>query len=120
MSSDRKRVLVAEDEAMIALMVEDFLDMLGYDVAGICSNVADGIRLVQEGAAIDLAILDCHLGDGPVWPLARELSEARIPFMFASGDNGHGVPDDLSSHPTLGKPFSSDALGRALRDLRQD
>ena len=115
-----KRVLVAEDEAMIGIMVEDFLDMLGYEAASICCSVADCDRAFEDGDSFDMAVLDCHLNDGPVWPFARRLQAAGIPFLFASGNDGHGIPSDLSDHPTLGKPFSGDALGRALSRLNTD
>lgn len=115
-----KRVLVAEDEAMIGIMVEDFLDMLGYEAATVCCSVAECDGFLDGGTPFDLAVLDCHLNDGPVWPFARRLQEAGIPFLFASGNDGHGIPADLAGWPTLGKPFSGDALGRALTRLEAD
>lgn len=117
MTTARKRVLVAEDEAMIGLMIEDFLDMLGYDVALICCSVAECDAFLDGDPAIDMAVLDCHLADAPVWPVARRLAALGIPFVFASGNDGHGIPADMGHFPTLGKPFSSDALGRALAGL---
>lgn len=115
-----KRVLVAEDEAMIGIMVEDFLDMLGYEAVTVCASVAECQGFLDGDAPFDLAVLDCHLNDGPVWPFARRLQEKGIPFIFASGNDGHGIPSDLVGWPTLGKPFSGDALGRALRRLEDD
>lgn len=115
-----KRVLVAEDEAMIGIMVEDFLDMLGYQAATVCASVAECDKFFDGDSPFDLAVLDCHLTDGPVWPFARRLQDAGIPFLFASGNDGHGIPADLAGRPTLGKPFSGDALGRALALLEAD
>lgn len=115
-----KRVLVAEDEAMIGIMVEDFLDMLGYEATAICASVAECDGALDGDDSFDMAVLDCHLNDGPVWPFARRLQDAGIPFLFASGNDGHGIPDDLAAHPTLGKPFSGDALGRALGRLNPE
>lgn len=117
MMSGKGRILVAEDEVMIGMMLEDFLDALGYGAAGICRSVGEGESLLDAGARVDAAILDCQLEDGAVWPLARRLRDSGVPFIFATGNNGHGIPEDLSAVPTLDKPFSMDALGRVLGDI---
>lgn len=117
MTERRLRVLVAEDEAMIAIMVEDFLDLLGYDVARLCASNRDCAQFLDSGESPDLAVLDCHLVDGTVWETARRLRAAHVPVLFASGNDGHGVPDDLRHCPVLGKPFAMDALGRHLREM---
>ncbi|MFT3965322.1 MAG: response regulator [Sphingobium sp.] len=117
MSSETRRILIAEDEAMISMMVEDFLDQLGYEVAGTCATGTDCHSLLDSGERIDGALLDCNLGDGPVWSVARLLKEKGIPFVFASGDGASSLPADLSGAPVLGKPYLIDALGRKLAGL---
>lgn len=117
MTSETRRILVAEDEAMISMLVEDYLDLLGYEIAGPCATGQDCNALLAAGDRIDGALLDCNLGDGPVWPVARQLQERGIPFIFATGDGGHGVPADLHGAPILGKPYLFDALQRKLTDL---
>jgi len=117
MTTEKRRILVAEDEVMIGMMVEDFLDQLGYEVAGTCAAGTDCDALLDGGDRIDGALLDCNLVDGPVWPLARRLKENGVPFIFASGDNGHGLPDDLRGAPVLGKPYLIDALEKKLDAL---
>lgn len=117
MSSEKRRILVAEDEVMIGMMVEDFLDQLGYDLVGTCASGTDCAAVLDAGDRIDGALLDCNLVDGPVWPVARRLKEQGVPFIFASGDNGHGLPDDLRGAPVLGKPYLIDALERKLAEL---
>jgi DNA-binding response OmpR family regulator len=116
MTTDASHILIAEDEAMIGMMVEDFLDQLGYQVAGNCMTNAQCTTLLDSGQRIDAALLDCNLGDGPIWPVARRLRDMGIPFVFASGD-GHGVPADLAGNPSLGKPFMLDDLDRTLARL---
>jgi DNA-binding response OmpR family regulator len=117
MTSEIRRILVAEDEAMIGMMVEDFLDQLGYEVAGTCATGTDCQSILASGERIDGALLDCNLIDGPIWPIARQLKDRGIPFIFASGDNGHGLPEDLRGAPILGKPYLIDALERKLGDI---
>ena len=81
----RLSVLVVEDEPIIAMMVEEFLDVLGHDVAGIVDNVPDALARVADGD-FDLAILDVTLREGAAcWPVAAALAEQRIPYILASG-----------------------------------
>ncbi|MCE7798349.1 response regulator [Sphingobium sufflavum] len=117
MTAPARRILIAEDEAMISMMVEDFLDQLGYHVAGVCMTGAQCQTLLDSGQEVDAALLDCNLGDGPVWTIARRLQDQGVPFLFASGDGGHGVPPDLKGAPVLGKPYLIDALERSLAGL---
>ncbi len=117
MTAPARRILVAEDEVMISMMVEDFLETLGYDVAGICMTGAQCDTLIDSGEAFDGALLDCNLGDGPVWEVARRLQAQGVPFLFASGDNGHGVPADLKGAPVLGKPYMMEELEKSLTDM---
>lgn len=116
MTAQPHRILVAEDEAMIAMLVEDFLEQLGYDLAGSCSSRDQADALLDAGERVDAALLDCNLADGPVWPLARRLQADGIPFIFASGD-GHGIPADLANAPVLGKPYLMETLDARLAAL---
>jgi len=116
MTSEPRRILIAEDEAMIAMMIEDYLEQLGYDLAGSCMSGAQCDAVLDSGDRVDAALLDCNLADGPVWPTARRLKEAGIPILFASGD-GHGIPADLAGAPVLGKPYLIDALDKKLTAL---
>lgn len=117
MTDVTRHILVAEDEAMIGMMVEDFLEQLGYTIIGLCASGAQCETLLDTAPTIDGALLDCNLADGPVWSVARRLQAAGVPFLFASGDGGHGVPADLRGAPVLGKPYLIDALEQSLADL---
>lgn len=108
------RVLVVEDEAMLGLMYEDFLEVLGHELAGLCTSLSDCDAALDAAVPVDVAILDCNLPDGAIWPVARRMRACGIPIIFASGGDGYGVPDDLAATPTLAKPFSLDSLARAL------
>jgi len=109
-------VLVVEDEPLIAMMIEDFIDMLGYKVAGICDNVAQAVERVNAGG-FDMAILDVNLRDGPCWPVADALKNNGIPFVVATG--GHvEPPPPLHAHAhQLAKPFTLDSVQAALETV---
>jgi DNA-binding response OmpR family regulator len=107
-------ILVVEDEALIAMMVEDFVDLLGHSVCGTCDSVAGAVARIEEGG-IDVAILDVNLRDGPSWPVADALAEKNIPFVFASG--GHVDAPGHVGAPLLSKPFTLDGVRVALERI---
>lgn len=115
--SEPKRVLIVEDEPLIAMMLEDFLEMLGKEMAGTADNCAAAIELVEQGG-FDAAILDVNLRGGEQsWPIADALAAAGIPFLFATGGSGDSIAAHHQSRPTLSKPFTMDGVERALNAL---
>ena len=79
-----KRILVVEDEAMVAAMVEDMLVDLGATVVGPAGSVAKGLDLARN-AVLDGAVLDVNLRGERVDAVAALLRERRVPLVFASG-----------------------------------
>lgn len=111
------KVLIVEDEPLIAMMIEDFLDMLGKAIAGPVDNVADALALVNAGG-IDAAILDVNLRGGEMsWPIADRLAEAGVPFVFASGGTGDTLAERFRDRPVLSKPFTMRGVEEALAAL---
>lgn len=111
------RILIVEDEPLIAMMLEDFLDALDRQLAGVADNVADALALIAAGA-VDGAILDVNLRAGEQsWPIANALAEAGIPFLFSTGGSGDSINEAYRDRPTLSKPFTMDAVERALNAL---
>ena len=112
-----KRVLVVEDEAIVAMLIEDILGEMGVEVVGPATRNAQAIGLLAEGP-VDAAILDVNLGAETTVPTARELRARGIPFAFATGYGAAGVPPEFAGQATLPKPFREadlrDALARAL------
>lgn len=104
--------LIAEDEAMIAMMLEDFLDLLGHQVTQIVGTVDDGLAAIATGG-FDAAILDINLARDKCWPLADALRDRGIPFVFATG-GGDRIPPPHDRVPTLAKPYGSATLEAAL------
>jgi CheY-like chemotaxis protein len=112
-SLDGVRVLVIEDEAPIALMIEDMLQDMGCVVAGSAAAVNEALRCVEAGG-FDFALLDVNLGGTSAEAVADALVRSGIPFAFASGYGQAGVPAHLRARPVLGKPFNSAELKKVL------
>jgi len=110
------RVLVVEDEITVALLIEDMVHELAYEVAGIVSRLEDAIRLL-DSETFDLAMLDVHLNGKMVFPFAAELEAREIPFLFATAYGARGIPKAFNSHLVLQKPFGPVELRRALVQL---
>lgn len=109
-------VLVIEDEPLIAMMIEDFIDMLGHRLAGSCDSVAEALVKVEEGG-FDVAILDVNLRDGACWPVADALKAKGINFLIASGGHVDPPPATHAGAQQLAKPFTLDAVQAALESV---
>ena len=109
-----QRILIVEDEPLIAMMLEDFVDLLGHTTAGTADTVAAAIELIEAGG-VDAAILDVNLRGGEKsLPVAAVLVERRIPFVFATGGGDDSVDALYRDHPRLLKPFTMESVERAL------
>jgi CheY-like chemotaxis protein len=106
------RLLVVEDEALVAMALEDMLDDFGCVVVDVAGTLARGVVLAGE-LNIDGAILDINLGGEKVFPVAERLAARGVPFVFCSGYGLAGLPPDFAKAPTLAKPYDQ----RQLRDL---
>ncbi len=111
------RILVVEDEPLIAMMLEDFLDILGKSVAGTADSVSSAVSAIDAGG-IDAAILDVNLRGGEKsWPIADKLADAGIPFVLATGGSGDTIEPAHRDRPVLSKPFTMDGVEQALNEL---
>jgi len=110
------RVLVVEDEMAVALLIEDMVTELDFEVAGIVPRLEDAMQY-READNFDLAILDVHLNGKMVFPFAAELEERDIPFLFVTAYGPRGVPKEFRHHHILQKPFGPIELRRALMDM---
>ena len=110
------RVLVVEDEMTVAMLIEDMVSELAYDVAGVVPRLEDAMRLL-DSESFDLAMLDVHLNGKTVFPFAAELEARDIPFLFATAYGPRGIPAEFQDHLVLQKPFGPVELRRALMSL---
>ena len=106
-------ILIVEDEPLIAMMLEDFLDSLGHKVKGICESVGEARTAVEEGG-FDLAILDVNLKGENIWPVASEMRARGIPFVIASGGHVDPPPAEFDNVPMIDKPYTIDRVTPAI------
>lgn len=112
-----RTILIVEDEPLIAMMLEDFLETLGCGAVGPCDTVAAGLDAVGEGG-FDAAILDLNLRGGETSAaIADALDATGVPFLFATGGSGDSIPERHRDRPTLSKPFTIDGVQQALGAL---
>lgn len=113
-----RRILVVEDELMIAMLVEDMLADLGCVVVGPAHTLAAALELAQGDTRIDAALLDVNLGGQPAFPIADALRARGVATIFCTGYGQTGLRDVDRGAPVLQKPFRtidlSDALNHAL------
>lgn len=113
--SDPHRILVVEDEPLIAMMLEDFLAALGRKLVGPCDTVQSALATIADGAP-DAAILDINLSGGEKsWPVADALAAAGIPFLLSSG--AEEIEPAYADRPRLTKPYTMETIEKALDAL---
>jgi CheY-like chemotaxis protein len=110
-------VLIVEDEPLIAMMLEDFLDGLGHTIAGTADCVSDALAHADKGG-FDLAILDVHLRGEACWPVADSLADRGIAFLLATGGHLEPPPPRHAAVPALSKPFTMDGVKDAIAGVR--
>ncbi len=109
-----RRVLVVEDETMIAMLVEDMLADLGCAVVGPAHGLDAALALAAGEETIDAAVLDVNLSGRPVFPVADALRARGVPTIFATGYGESGLREADAGATVLQKPFRAADLARAL------
>jgi CheY-like chemotaxis protein len=105
---DNSRILIAEDEEFIVMLLEDMLSDEGYRVTSV-TNLDDALNIL-ETECFDAAILDVNLRGSPVFPLASRLSQLGVPFAFATGGDNESIPAEFRAHAVLSKPYSAETF----------
>lgn len=113
----RSRVLLVEDEAMIAMLMEDMLDEFACDVVATVGEL-DAAIAAANTEQLDLAFLDVNLRGIPVYPVAEVLRARGVPFAFVTGYGSAGADAAHSDAPVLQKPFQAQDLAAVVRRLR--
>lgn len=114
----RRRVLVVEDEYLVAMLVEEMLDGLGYEVAQVAPTL-EAATDAATNASFDVAILDINLNGNDSAPIADILIARKIPFIFATGYGPAGLDGRYAGTPTLQKPFYEEDLKRLLDEVTE-
>jgi CheY-like chemotaxis protein len=106
------RILIVDDEPLIALMVEDWLLELGHAPIGPAHDLAGALSLAQT--QLDAAIIDVSLGKDTGYPVARALAAKKVPFAFATGHASAAPDPSFRPRAILNKPFAFDVFRSAV------
>jgi CheY-like chemotaxis protein len=101
------RILIVEDEIIVAMFLEDLLGDFGYEVAGVVSHLDDAMAHAPN---YDLALLDANINGRSVFDFADVLAARNTPFIFATGYGARGIPDRYAGRPVVQKPFQPEEL----------
>lgn len=110
------RILIVEDEALIAELLAMYIEEMGYQSIGPAATVAQALALV-DGEPPTCAILDCLLGHEDSAPVAKALANAGIPFAFATGRGPGSLPDGFKQRPMINKPYIFEDVQRVLTSI---
>ena len=111
------RLLLVEDEYVLALGLADVLGDLGAIVLGPVATVDDALALVERVPEIDGAVLDVNLGQEVAYPVADALIARGIPFLFATANDRTRLPERFSHVAVCQKPFEVEAFRQAVAAL---
>lgn len=112
------RVLLVEDETLVAMLLEEGLEELGCDIVGPVGRI-DTAKQAVDGGHFDCAVLDINLRGQPVYPVAEMLAARSVPFCFVTGYGGREIAAGFAERPVLHKPFSADELATVIDHLMQ-
>jgi DNA-binding response OmpR family regulator len=107
------KILIVEDNALVAEVIAEALIDNGYEVVGPAQSLSAGLELAQD-TDLDGALLDVDLAGRFCFPIAHVLADRNVPFLFLTGYHDASViPSDLRSTWRLTKPFHVSDLGHA-------
>lgn len=115
-SATERRILVVEDEALVAMLVEDALMDAGFTVLGPARTVSQALEMLKADPP-DAAVLDLNLGGESSVTVADALAARGIPFLVATGYGAAGLPTHLKHIPVLPKPYDPADLTGAIERL---
>jgi len=107
------RVLIVEDEALIAMMAEDMIEALGCTIVATAANVADALEAV-DGLTFDVALLDVNLNGANSMGIATALTARGKPFVFTTGYGAGGIAEEHRGAHVITKPYTLADLSAAL------
>ena len=114
------RILVVEDDQVVAQFVSAMLEDARATVVGPCHSVR-AAQAILDAEPVDAALLDVNLADGKIFPVAERLAALRVPFLLLSGYGEDAVPADRPGWRALAKPFRGQVLVETLaRHVRRD
>jgi CheY-like chemotaxis protein len=112
-----QRILLVEDEALVGMMMSDWLTEIGFHVVGPFGKVSDAIEAI-DGQRFQAAVLDINLRGEMIYTLADELTGRGVPIVFVTGYGSEAIDQRFANIPVLQKPVDSAALRRVLMNER--
>lgn len=112
---DGVRVLIVEDEFLVAIQLEDTLAGLGCEVLEPAHSMEEAHSALDQHE-FDIAVLDINIAGEPVYPIARRLIDSGIPFVFTTGYSREHIEEAWRDAPTLRKPYLALELQRAIEE----
>ena len=109
-----RRVLIVEDESLMAILLEDMLAELGCEIVGVAGRLEDALHVIQS-QTLDAVVLDVNLGGELSYPAADALMALGIPFTFSTGYDR--LQNGYDSLPRLQKPYDMKRLEKMLTEL---
>jgi PAS domain S-box-containing protein len=103
------RIMVVEDEALVALALRESLDEMGFSVLGPFNRISEAMVALRNNR-VDAAVLDVNLGGELIYPLADVLAADRVPFVFITGYGAEEIEPRYAKGPILQKPIEPGAL----------
>jgi DNA-binding NtrC family response regulator len=110
------RILILEDDPLIALDLAAIVEDAGHEVIGLFDSLAEARRHLEED--IEFALLDVDVSDGKSFEIASALSDRAIPFAFVSGSTHGDLPSHLREASFISKPFQESTIVRSLARCR--
>lgn len=115
---DGRKILIVEDESLVAMLLETILEDMGCTPLGPISNIDEALDYVGGDLEADGALLDVNVAGREIFPVATVLKQKGVPFVFSTGYGENGLPDEWRRQATIQKPFTEatvrDALMKAL------
>jgi CheY-like chemotaxis protein len=108
-----RRILIVEDDPLIAMLEEDLLLQLGCEVIGPAATLAEALALAAASSPQG-ALLDVNLQGEVVFPVADLLAGAGVPFVFVTGYGQRGLPPAHAGRLTIQKPFNPMTFGQDI------
>jgi len=113
------RLLLVEDEYLIAKFLAEIVEELGAEVLGPVASVEDALELIAHCPEIDAAILDVNLRGETVYPVADVLIDRRVPLVFTSGYGRDALPSRYGDVDLFTKPVCPSTVTAAVAGLRR-
>jgi response regulator of citrate/malate metabolism len=107
------RILIVEDEAVVAFDLAGTIGAMGFEIVGPATSLAGGRELLHA-VAPDGALLDINVGGEAVYPLARDCLDRGLPIAFVTAMHPANIPQEMQAVPRLAKPWTMPQLRRLM------